>query len=121
MNRTTEYTITKIATLLLTIEGIIGAIIAFFLGFEPITHKISNFFFFYLFIYSLLSLPLIILAWKSIPKIKENNFKWGMFTLVIGIFYTFSVYVVPGVLLFISGYMMVTKKNNEKSNVQIQK
>ena len=113
MNRTTEYTLSKIAAILLTIEGVIGAIIAFFLGFEPVTHKISQFFFIYLFTYSLISIPLIIFAWKSIPKIKENNFKWGVFTLVIGVLYTFSLYVVPAILFFISGIMMVTKQRGK--------
>ncbi|MCM3216083.1 hypothetical protein M3612_16415 [Niallia taxi] len=118
MNRTTEYTLSKVATIILSVEGIIGAIIAFFLGFEPVTHKISIFFFTYLFIYSILSLPLIVLAWKSIDKIRENNYKWGMFTLVIGVFYTFSLYFLPGVLLLISGILMVTKNNRDKTKIQ---
>lgn len=113
MNRTTEYTLSKIAAIFLTIEGVIGAFIAIFLGFEPVTHKISQFFFIYLFTYSLISIPLIIFAWKSISKIKDNSFKWGMFTLVIGVFYTFSLYFVPGVLFFISGIMMVTKQREK--------
>jgi len=113
LNRTTEYTLSKIAAIFLIIEGVIGAIIAIILGFEPVTHKISQFFFIYLFTYSLISIPLIILAWKSISKIKDNSFKWGMFTLVIGVFYTFSLYFVPGVLFFISGIMMVTKQREK--------
>ncbi|MER2057321.1 MAG: hypothetical protein ABTA16_00775 [Niallia sp.] len=113
MNRKTEYTLSKVAAIILTVEGIIGAIIAFFLGFEPVTHRISNFFFNYLFFYSLISIPLIIFAWKSIPKIKDNSFKWGMFTLVIGVLYTFSLYFIPGVLFFISGIMMVTRQRTK--------
>ncbi|MEM5598431.1 hypothetical protein AAHB53_22735 [Niallia circulans] len=46
MNRTTEYTLSKIAAIFLIIEGVIGAIIAIILGFEPVTHKISQFFLF---------------------------------------------------------------------------
>ncbi len=106
-----------IAAILLTIAWIGGAIIAFVLGFEPVTDDTSMFFFYYLFTYSLLSLPLVILIWISTFKIKKNNQRWGIFTLVMGVLYTFSIYVVPGVLLLISGILMVTK-NRDKTTIQ---
>ncbi|MCE4052046.1 DUF4064 domain-containing protein [Bacillus sp. Au-Bac7] len=118
MNRTTEYTLSMVAAILLTIAWIIGAIVAFVLGFEPVTDNTSMFFFYYLFTYSLISLPLVILIWVSTFKIKKNSQKWGIFTLVMGVLYTFSVYVVPGVLLLIAGILMVTKNNRDKTTIQ---
>ncbi|MEK4872405.1 DUF4064 domain-containing protein [Niallia sp. FSL W8-1348] len=118
MNRSAEYTLSMIASILLTIAWIIGVFIFFLIVLGPSIDDFSMFLVLYLFIYSLISLPLVILIWVSTFKIKKNNQKWGIFTLVVGVIYTFSVYVVPGVLLLISGILMVTKNNRDKTSIQ---
>ncbi|PTY76224.1 hypothetical protein B5V89_18695 [Heyndrickxia sporothermodurans] len=117
MIRAAEFTLSLIAVIFLTIAWIIGGIITFFLGQTPVTDQVSGFWFFYFFIYSLLSIPLLVLLWVSTFKIKEDNQKWGIFTLVMGVIYTFSVYFIPGVLLFISGILMVTRNQNKSPSI----
>lgn len=114
MNRSAEFTLSLIATIFLTIGWLFTSVFATILGFVSGYDDSSFFWFSYLLIYSILTIPLLVLIWIATFKIKNNSKGWGIFLLVMGILYTISVYFVPGVLLLIAGIMMVAKKNNKK-------
>lgn len=116
MKRTAEFTLSLIATIFLTIGWFFTAIFTFFYGFTPADEADMGFFY-YLLIYTYLSIPLLVLIWVATFKVKANSKGWGIFILIMGVLYTFSIYFVLGILLLIAGIMMVAKQNNNSSNV----
>lgn len=118
MNRTAEFTLSLIAVIFLTIGWLAVGIITIFAGMVSATDTTGYYWFVYLFTYTLLTIPLLVLIWVAIFKIKNNSKGWGIFILVIGILYTLSIYFVPGILLLISGIMMVSKKPTQNNPTQ---
>ncbi|PJN91003.1 DUF4064 domain-containing protein [Bacillus sp. mrc49] len=115
MNRSTEFTLSLIATIFLTIGWFIVSVITFFTGFAPAADDADYFIFLYLVGYSLLSIPLLVLIWVATFKIKMNSRGWGIFILVMGVLYTLSIYFIPGIMLLIAGIMMVSKKDSSQN------
>ncbi|MBT2615088.1 MULTISPECIES: DUF4064 domain-containing protein [unclassified Bacillus (in: firmicutes)] len=114
MSRSTEFTLSLIATIFLTIGWIIVGLITIYAGFAPVD-EMDYTLFTYLVIYSVLTIPLLVLIWVGTFKIKRDSRGWGIFILVMGVLYTFSVYFIPGTLLLISGIMMVAKKDKSQN------
>jgi hypothetical protein len=113
MNRTPEFTLSLIATGLLTLGWLIGAFFTFCVGLAPVYDDSGYAFFGYMVLYSIASIPLLVLIWFATFKVKNNSRGWGIFILVMGALYTLSIYFVPGILLLIAGIMMVSKKNDK--------
>ncbi|TCP32209.1 uncharacterized protein DUF4064 [Scopulibacillus darangshiensis] len=110
MKRNAEFTLSLIATIFLTIGWVFTGVVTILVGFTPSTDGYG--WFIYLMVYTLLSIPLLVLIWMATFKIKNNSKGWGIFILVMGVLYTLSVYFVPGILLLIAGIMMVAKKTD---------
>ncbi|MBM7644949.1 hypothetical protein JOD45_001158 [Scopulibacillus daqui] len=114
MKRNTEFTLSLIATIFLTIGWFFTAIMSFLLSFMPADADGFGWFV-YLLICTIFSIPLLVLIWIATFKIRNNSKGWGIFILIMGVFYTFSIYFVPGILLLIAGIMMVAKNDKSKS------
>ncbi len=112
MNRSAEFTLSLIATIFLTIGWVFTSILSVFVG--MLSSDLAFAWLTYLLVYSIITIPLLVLIWIATFKIKNNSKGWGIFLLVMGILYTISVYFVPGVLLLIAGIMMVAKKDNKR-------
>lgn len=75
LKRTAEFTLSLIATIFLTIGWFFTAIFTFFYGFTPADEADMGFFY-YLLIYTYLSIPLLVLIWVATFKVKANSKGW---------------------------------------------
>ncbi|MGG3624803.1 hypothetical protein ABES25_14730 [Bacillus gobiensis] len=117
MNRSTEFILSLIASILLVLCLILTVFILLFFGTIAEGDANAAFWFIVLLISIFLNAPLIILVWVGTFFLKKDSLGWGIFILVMGILYSLSFYFVPGILLLIAGIMMLSRKNHslEKS------
>lgn len=108
MNRTSEFIMSLIASVMMVIGWIVDLIIMIAIGSEPSTNYTDTWLGFWLLVV-IVSVPMIVLEWVATFRVKKGSKGWGIFLIVIGALSIPSLYFVPGVLYLISGIMTVIK------------